>query len=664
MNRPGRLAFFDFSLWKSYTTPSSNHSTILWVMNARAEDNAKSWIDDSAVFFDSHTDHNFCYEKGSSILEAASTFGACMRSTNRRSTTRKGTMKNPILANGMLSLAVCALIFACAACATHKPSANVKSGVPSSADTIVLPAEPIRLAAPGAPAEIQIDEAIGRIELKSDAALVSAGRVMDETTFGDPALEMGAGGVRFGLAPFAAIAGAFGAGSAKLPPRKLWECESNLKNALTEAAAQAGFQERLLAAANQNAPRLLRADASTRSETILDAKLEKLSMERLPAGPDNFALHMVARVRLIEAGSGIVLFEQPFEFVSGGALFIDWSRHDALRSVADTGYRALAEHITHQLFSAGQNQPVLAGAGHKKTSPANGTIPAVIAGNYSPANRPAIEFAKTLVAQNSVRNTSGAIPVSDVRPVSGIDNLDIYAEQRPIRIMVQKPMVKDEAVPEAMENTEWLLDGLDNSKNSVVMLLATATAIPISLWQQASIGVRGLTEKDYARANSKIDGVIENSRISTELAEKVASYLRPHLTSKAQTTKIRLVELPLNESAVRAPEQIVANGLELKVVHAALEGDGEINPPLALTVEVEVNLLQGGNPLQCISFPVRYRGESRHFKTWAAHDARLFKRELDRCKQDLAQTIVKTIIERNLLPSDSLVYPALASRSE
>jgi hypothetical protein len=89
--------------------------------------------------------------------------------------------------------------------------------------------------------------------------------------------------------------------------------------------------------------------------------------------------------------------------------------------------------------------------------------------------------------------------------------------------------------------------------------------------------------------------------------------------------------------------------LKIEVLSAALQGNGSINPSLALHLEARATLLRGDDGREIYSCPVHYCGRAHKFTTWAAHDAKLFREELQRCYGELSSTVIDQLIARRLI---------------
>jgi len=596
-------------------------------------------------------------------------------------------MKNkPMLA----SLALALLL---TSCATQESVGRVRGGAPNTAARIRLELGPVGVISPPTPAEFGFDKAGGRIESAADAAGHAAGLMQETPTFSDPALEMAAGGVRFVLAPVAAAAAALGPGHSKLPPPKLSKSESDLAQAMASVADQPRFQECLLKAAGEKIPgRLVPIDSLERPSpgapplsAILETITEELRLERTGSVDDSFALRIKTRVRLLSSEDGALLYEQPFEFRSGTDLFIDWTRCDALRSVADTGYRELAGHIVNQLFSTAPEGPILVGAGYKNHPPrASDSQVLVAAHHYEAGPRPTIQFVthgyfdSASLAQD--RSPTATVPqfVSGRLPVLG--GLSIYSTASVAPVTIQRPLTKDQAVSEALDDVEWSLDGLDKSHNSVIMLMASAVAIPMSLWKQTAGAARGLTSEEFRADDERLTAAARQTQPHEQLAYHVAQQLMSKTSQPVVLVKgplplgsegqVGLVQAVARSSPPGLQQNLtitnhpVAQGtetaLQIHLLSAALTGEGSVNPPLSLCVEAKATLLRARDGQELYSCSVHYRSGGRKFTAWAANDARLFRQEFDQCYHQVGSAIAAQLLSGGFIAPERGPIPTLA----
>ena len=102
--------------------------------------------------------------------------------------------------------------------------------------------------------------------------------------------------------------------------------------------------------------------------------------------------------------------------------------------------------------------------------------------------------------------------------------------------------------------------------------------------------------------------------------------------------------------------------LEIHVENARLAGKEGINPKMALCVEASATLLRSRDGQRLYSCPVQYRSQGRQFTEWAAHDAKLFREELQKCYRDLSASMVNQLVARGVVPPDGKPQPTFAKR--
>ncbi len=144
----------------------------------------------------------------------------------------------------------------------------------------------------------------------------------------------------------------------RLSPAELAEREATLEKALSEMASQERFREFVLKAAAEKSPgRLISigpdirvGNRSPALDAVLDARVEELRLERSGSDEGSYFLRITTRARLVRTSDSVVLYEQPVEYRSGHSLFLNWTLYGAVQSVAETGYRALAQYFVDTLF--------------------------------------------------------------------------------------------------------------------------------------------------------------------------------------------------------------------------------------------------------------------------------------------------------------------------
>ena len=542
--------------------------------------------------------------------------------------------------------------------AADRPAGITRSGAPAGEQVWLTPGA-IVITTPEAPASVGFDEAkSGQIESATVRAQEYARNVLTHPELpSDQAHARGAG--RLIVAPFAALYGAASGKLQKLDPAAFSRSEWNLHAAMEAMAAQSHLRDALLkVAATQTQRQLLPMQALANPKTsggpigaIVETKVEELRLERTGKGDDSFALRMKARARVVRASDGKLMYDEPFEYLSGTALFHDWTLATAVQTVADTGYRKLGERMSERLFLATRDEPVLIGAGFSKPNNPKSSMPR-----------------QTQIATASAPTASGLTQVAYRFADSG--TFGIYSTSSVGGLVIQTPKTKQEAIDGVLGTVDGRVREFDHLNNPPVAALVLAVAAPISLFGQIHAALAGLTEKSFAKANKSVTAATRDLRPHQSLALAVAQKLAPQ-TSQA----VALVEKPqptgdLYQAALlqcgnfgtlgalprgmTPGDYLVSQGmtkaLEIHVTRAVLKGNGGVNPPLALHLEATATLRRTSDGQTLYSCPVRYQGRARKFTEWSDNDAKLLREEMDRGHQELGQAIVTQLVARKVLP--------------
>lgn len=549
------------------------------------------------------------------------------------------------------SIALLALL---CGCATPKPG-----GVTTSADAArmaPLQLEPglIVVTCPQDPGRISFDRAEGRIRYASDGAASVARTFLDPPFPPNPGLDALFSPLGLVLAPFGAAYGAVAAGQDKLTESQLSAAEAGLAAIMTAMADQKALRDPIVASASEIARRrLVAADSAELSfpdlipvSAMLETRIEELRLEREGSSDTSFALRIKGRVRLCRMSDARVLFDLPLEYKSGKALFVDWSCPAGLQGVAETGYLELANYVARHLLSSSPEGPILAGTGNKR----------------SPTRSPAVPPA--MLASFQSGESPGPVRVGYVE--EDLSQLDIYSVSTFPGINLQKPLSKDEAVAEGIQDVVHALDGLQNSRNLVVQLSAYTAAIPMSLWKQTVGLIRGVPAETLKSADLELLEALQTTNPQREMAQQIAMQLTPQTPEPVLVVKNPMGEAGkpitgLGRAAASSPAtRNAGTALVVHVRRAALTGNSGPNPPLALCVEAEATLFRVSDGVALYSCPINYRGESRKFTRWAAHGARPFRQELERCYMEIGNIVVKELVTRGLTVPGNAARPTVA----
>jgi|GEM_PF-5100982 len=133
-----------------------------------------------------------------------------------------------------------------------------------------------------------------------------------------------------------------------------------------------------------------------------------------------------------------------------------------------------------------------------------------------------------------------------------------------------------------------------------------------------------------AAARTAMDATVTGLRFDEQLRDRLAATL----THSAPT---------VGAAASRRDANTV---LELMVYEPNLSGSEGINPGLRLSLGLRVRLLDARSGTELYYDYLDYRGPKHTLVTWAAHDAQLFRAEIDRCLNQLSQEIIAQLFTR------------------
>jgi len=558
------------------------------------------------------------------------------------------------------------------------------------------PPGPITVACQEAPATVAFDKAAGQVETAGHRAGNAARNLLMCEVY-EPHLVYVEAALRMVAAPISASVGAMSGKHNELSGDRLAQAEAQLRTAMEDAARQKHFRDVVLKVASEKTRRQF-VSAESSSEpvgAILETRIEGLRLEKTGSSDSSFALHIQTRARLLRASDHAVLFDQPFEYRSEKALFLDWTLHDGFASVANTGYHELAERMVDRMFTTAAQPPVLLGAGYGKVPHKDLGTPMLAMGmsNLSPlkGERDGSKGLKaTLTPALSQREREKLSPVFgtslnddktrfvDFSVPAGPGAIGIYSTTSVAHVTLQRPLSKDEAVSEAIDDVECSLEDLLEFPNPLINLGALAASVPMSLGKQAIGAMRGLTAKQLKKADAHLTAALREARPQEMLAMQVAQQLSPLSAERVALVKkpaipgagpeIGLMEcvnrgtlawLPDHQTAAGyLTSQGVDTALEIHVISAALCGKEGVNPGLVLNVEAEASLLRASDGAQLYSCPVHYRSGQHQFTAWGADNAKLFRQELDQCQREMSKTIVDQLVSQGLLPSSQ--SPSLA----
>jgi hypothetical protein len=575
-----------------------------------------------------------------------------------------------------------AVVVAAAGCATNKPPLS-GSGPERSFALLQVDPGPVALTSSLEPATFRFEAGHGRVESMGEGAAGAARAIMTTPNLGNPQLEAVVGAVEFVLAPFAAGYGAISSGRRVLASDKLAEANEQLTQAMRSMSGPEHLQELLLEAASQSTRRRLvsmEAGAAARPtpesvSAVVESTVEGLQLQRTGHGDDNYVLVMKVRARVVRVADGAVLFDRRYEFRSEKAMFVDWARGGGFESVAQTGYRDLAERMAKDVFVAPTGKPLQLGrvVGAKKAAASNRTSHAGLSaasfrmvsssrGLALKADAPGVEFTALRVADN--------------------DAFEIHSSGAESDLLIEGPRAKEETTSWGSTETEWLLGGLENDQNAVVQAMACLAAVPLGLWEQTAGLLRRHSTEELESAQRNLKAVARRLQPHQVLAGDIARALGKEISqpvlladepfARPGTTDPALVKCsyqptqPQPITAQAGPARLkgfgTGSGVEVNLVEVRLAQLPGLRSRLALWVDAQVTLFRKSDGQELYSFPISYRSASKPLKAWAAGNSENFRRELTNCCQEMGVAVAETLVSCGLVAPRPSATPVLARK--
>lgn len=188
------------------------------------------------------------------------------------------------------------------------------------------------------------------------------------------------------------------------------------------------------------------------------------------------------------------------------------------------------------------------------------------------------------------------------------------------------------------------------SSNAVFLALGVGLAPVVGLGGAVYGAMAAESATTVAEAEAALQGVLGEGRFQEALRDRV------FLVAQEGTRRplVRLEQPSPTAREEAASDSSRAAGHVDTVLEVRLEDVGFagccINPPLALIVKVETRLLRVEDGKTLYESTLEYRSRTRKFVSWAANDAQMFRDELNRAAQSLAEKIVEDVFLLYVIP--------------
>jgi hypothetical protein len=548
-------------------------------------------------------------------------------------------------------------------CVGSKQQSGTAASAPIGDAVVPLDPGAIGVVVADGPAIWSFDAPRGQIDGAKDSATENARAALELPAHSGPEVGIITSAAGAVAAPVAAAIGAIRASHSRLSEEEVDGCKKVLAKAFCTMSQQNHLRDRILDAAKLSGQRqfvAVPASAARPSQrenpgfsldprvgTILEPRVVEIRLQRKGRGDSSFALWIKARARMLRASTGEVIRDETFEYQTGQDLFRDWAGKDGqpFQRCTDTGYRRLADDILKRVFEVIGEAPIVVGEG---------------------AVKPVAQYQRRVTGFGGA--AAAAPHASSVRlvsqPFSAPGTIYVYSASPEAFISIQRPTTKDEAQSETLSEVNDSFDGFVNHPNVFVALPAMAIAIPVSLYRQTVAGLSGVSSDKYHEADAQVTAVEQRSRPAFEVAQTIAHSLgqrcpqaivfldRSHDDGEklemVWASREKLLPVSWRSGAVVSP-RVEDRVIQLKLSSVALKGDGRHNPSLAVHVEAQLTVLRADDGREIYSCPLRYRGQTHKFTTWAAQDARILKQELRHCYRKVSDTAIEQLIARGII---------------
>lgn len=541
-------------------------------------------------------------------------------------------------------------------CAGASAGSITAAGTPRLPDQVRLNLGTIGIMEEDTPATCRFATGVGVVESRGERVVRYASDTINKST-GTPEGDVMLSPITLVLTPFAILIAEISP-NRKMGADDMAAAQLDLAAALERACRQEPFRAEVIRAAREIGGRDLvdinqaRGDPS-RVDTLLQTRIEQVSLERVGRSEKSFVLKIKTRNTLLRASDGRPIYDRPVEYCSRTDLFIDWTRATAIDSVMKTGIGEITRDIALEMLSL-YDAPVVAGtvkpAKSSKTAPP--LTPVKLTG-LTPQSAP------------------GFIQVSE----SGSGAIGFYATTNSAQVSLQNLPENQSEMPDSVQKTESMLDGLDKHPNYFVSLPAIVVAVPVSIGNQVVEAFMRVSPGKAREASENLRRAARGNRIDEQVTLEVAKYLAPQTAQPLVIVNGPLPRpgepTPLDRSPDSARSQFVSKPLgatrmadaaiHIRITSASLTGEGEHNPRLSLCIKGEADIVRLSDGVKLCSFPMEFRSEKHRYTKWAADDADLFRKELKHGYSELGKALADRLVTRGIVPPEGSRSPFLAT---
>lgn len=189
-----------------------------------------------------------------------------------------------------------------------------------------------------------------------------------------------------------------------------------------------------------------------------------------------------------------------------------------------------------------------------------------------------------------------------------------------------------------------MLEAGTGSGNALGFALALALPPPATLIG----GIYGAIAANPTKMVEEADAVLKKALVDLKMQESLRDRVLELVRARTRYEAILLANDRPRPAERASPsgtgqEPAYDTALQTTVLLVGLAGEGSINPDLRLILQAMPGLSRTEDAFEQVILRLEYRGGPHRFTEWAANDAQLFRDEVARAYQELAEQIVEEL---------------------
>ena len=263
-------------------------------------------------------------------------------------------------------------------------------------------------------------------------------------------------------------------------------------------------------------------------------------------------------------------------------------------------------------------------------------------------------------------STDASLADISAKPGRNFRKIALVPLVNPTAVSLQKPFTKQEAamLQHGEEGSPGFgppsHGGAGGGEGALLMLAALPVALVLAellgpgVEQLETAGAKayghllGESEAKLAAALPAMTNALAELRFEETLRSRLAQSIELEAASPVEISQPRPDIHPAPADQLRTfYSDLITQGvdavIEINIRTAALSGRKTPNPPLALSIQLQLRIVDLRDGKELDLFEVRYRGRKQRFVQWARSNAKPFREEVERCYQMLTKQVVTRI---------------------